>query len=222
MAVPRALSGIVAIPQEAEPGISRTAAAAPSAKPSTAKMPVWSAPATKTTSTPDTQAPTAVTGLHLLGNTETAITVAWDPAKDNVAVKLYLVKGDGFGTVQTADTKAGLTWAHRTTNVTVQVCAVDTSGNQGDWRSLVVAPPTVVAGTTNAPKAPATTAAAAPTTTEPAQPVTTAPPPPATDASTPAVTQSASAQQTAGLAASASVQQTAATVATSAQVGQSA
>ncbi|HET7724897.1 MAG TPA: hypothetical protein VFK68_09680, partial [Propionibacteriaceae bacterium] len=104
MAVPRALSGIVAIPQEAEPGISRGAAAAPSAKPSTAKMPVWSAVATKTTSAPDAKAPTAVSGLHLVANTQTTITIAWDPAKDNVAVKLYLVKGDGFGTVQTADT----------------------------------------------------------------------------------------------------------------------
>ena len=177
MAVPRALSGIVAVPQEAEPGISRAVAPTPSAKPSTAKMPVWSAPATKSASAADITAPTAVTGLHLVANTESSITIAWDPARDNVAVRLYVVKGDGFGSVQTTGTKASVPWAHRTAAVTLRVSAVDTSGNQSDWRSLVVPRPTMGAGTTAASSAPATTATLVTTTSAPATPTTTTPAP---------------------------------------------
>ena len=203
MAVPRALSGIVAVPQEAEPGISRAAGATPSAKPSTAKMPVWSESAAKSTSAADTKPPTAVTGLHLLANTETSISIGWDPAKDNVAVKLYVVKGDGFGSVQTSATKATVPWAHRTSTVTILVSAVDTSGNQSEWRSIAVAPPAVAAN------APATTAMAASTTNAPVAPTTQ----PASTAS--AATTTAAATQ------STSVQQTAATLGASATMSQS-
>jgi hypothetical protein len=158
IAVPRALSGIVAVPQVNSPGISRTAAVTPSAKPSTAKMPVWTEPASGAISTtPDTRPPSAVSNLRLVSNGDTAIAIAWDVSRDNVAVKLYVVKGNGFTTLETADTKATVQWGHRTANVSIQVSAVDTSGNQGEWRSLVVVPP---AAATAAP----TTATAAPTT----------------------------------------------------------
>jgi chitodextrinase len=167
IAVPRALSGIVAVPQANAPGISRTDAVTPSAKPSTAKMPVWTAAASGAISTtPDTRPPSAVSNLRLVSNGDTAITIAWDKSQDNVAVKLYVVRGNGFATLQTADTKATVRWGHRTANVSIQVSAIDTSGNQGQWRSLVVVPPAAAAriATTAPTTAPATTATAAPTT----------------------------------------------------------
>lgn len=170
IAVPRALSGIVAVPQGAEAGISRTAAAISSSKPSTAKMPVWSAPPA---GAPDTRPPAAVTGLRLLTNSESTIALTWVAAQDNVGVKLYVVKGDGFPTVQTTETKATVSWPHRTATVAVQVAAVDTSGNQGEWRTLAVTPPLAAATITTAPAAPAPTTAPAPPT-DPV--VTTAPP----------------------------------------------
>ena len=127
IAVPRALSGIVAVPQASDPGISRTAAVTPTAKPSTAKMPVWTPPASTTSSaTRDTRPPSAVSNLRLLSNGETAIAIAWDVSQDNVAVKLYVVRGNGFTTIQTADTRATVPWAHRTANVSIQVSAIDT------------------------------------------------------------------------------------------------
>ncbi len=198
VAVPRALSGIVAVPQVAEAGISRTAAVLPSTKPSTAKMPVWSGPPTASSSAPDTKPPSAVTGLRLLSNNEATISIGWDTGSDNVAVKLYLVKGDGFSTIQTTETKASVSWPHRTGSVLVQVSAVDTSGNQGEWRGLTVTPPltAAVGTTTSAPTS-------APPTT-PVEVVTTTPPPssdpPSTDtASTPASSDAATTVQSAAV-----------------------
>jgi chitodextrinase len=175
VAVPRALSGIVAVPQVVEAGISRTAPVTPSTKPSTAKMPVWSAPVTTArAATPDTRPPSAVSGLRLLANTEANISLAWDAGQDNVAVKLYLIRGDGFPTIQTTDTRATVAWPRRTANVLLQVCVVDTSGNQGEWRNLLVTAPLGAAAATSA--APTTAPA---TTVNPV--VTTAP----SDTSTP-------------------------------------
>ena len=189
IAVPRALSGIVAVPQANAPGISRTAAVTPSAKPSTAKMPVWTAPASGAISTtPDTRPPSAVSNLRLVSNGSTAIAIAWDMSQDNVAVKLYVVRGNGFTALQTADTRATVSWAHRTTNVSIQVSAIDTSGNQGEWRSLLVVPP-ATATVTVAPApttAPATSATPVETTTAPSEPPTSpsVPTDPASEATT--------------------------------------
>ena len=183
VAVPRALSGIVAVPQVVEAGISRTAAVTPSTKPSTTKMPVWSAPVTTASaSTPDKRPPSAVSGLRLLANNETTISLAWDAGQDNVAVKLYLVKGDGFPTVQTTETRATVAWPRRTASVLLQVCAIDTSGNQGEWRNLLVtAPLGAAAATTVAPAtAPATTSTPVVTTSAPTDSST----PTSTDTST--------------------------------------
>jgi len=137
-------------------------------------MPVWTPPASTTSSaTRDTRPPSAVSNLRLLSNGETAIAIAWDVSQDNVAVKVYVVRGDGFTTLETTGTRATVQWGHRTTNVSIQVSAIDTSGNQGGWRSLLVVPPMAAATTaTSAPTtAPATsstpvatTATSAPTT----------------------------------------------------------
>ena len=205
IAVPRALSGIVAVPQANAPGISRTAAVTPSAKPSTAKMPVWTAPASGAISTtPDTRPPSAVSNLRLVSNGATAIAIAWDMSQDNVAVKLYVVRGNGFTTLETADTKATVQWGHRTANVSIQVSAVDTSGNQGEWRSLVVVPPAAAAAATTATAAPTTAPATSSTpvvtTAVPSDPETSQSVP--TDASSLATTASpAGAQDPASTAA---------------------
>ena len=199
IAVPRALSGIVAVPQANAPGISRTAAVTPSAKPSTAKMPVWTAPASGAISTtPDTRPPSAVSNLRLVSNGDTAIAIAWDVSRDNVAVKLYVVKGNGFTTLETAGTKATVHWGHRTANVSIQVSAVDTSGNQGEWRSLVVVPPAAATAApttaTAAPTtAPATSSTPVETTTAPSEPASSDPVP--TDTSSGATTVSPAAAQ---------------------------
>ena len=177
------------MPQANAPGISRTAAVNPFAKPSTAKMPVWTAPASDAISTtPDTRPPSAVSNLRLVSNGEAAIAIAWDMSQDNVAVKLYVVRGNGFTTLQTADTRATVSWAHRTTNVSIQVSAIDTSGNQGEWRSLLVVPP-ATATVTVAPApttAPATSATPVETTTAPSEPPTSpsVPTDPASEATT--------------------------------------
>jgi chitodextrinase len=205
IAVPRALSGIVAVPQANVPGISRTAAVTPSAKPSTAKMPVWTAPASGAISTtPDTRPPSAVSNLRLVSNGDTAIAIAWDMSQDNVAVKLYVVRGNGFTTLETADTKATVQWGHRTANVSIQVSAVDTSGNQGEWRSLVVVPPAAAAAATTATATPTTTSSTQVETTaappEPSQSVPTAASSGATTASSPGTQDPASSPATAAQA----------------------
>jgi len=196
IAVPRALSGIVAVPQANDPGISRTAAVTSSAKPSTAKMPVWSPPASGASSaTPDTRPPSAVSNLRLVSNGGKAIAIAWDVSQDNVAVKVYVVRGDGFTTLETTDTRATVQWGHRTTNVSIQVSAIDTSGNQGKWRSLLVVPPMAAATTaTSAPTtAPATSSAPDVTTEVPSDPASSSSVP--TDASSEATTASSAGAQ---------------------------
>jgi len=188
IAVPRALSGIVAVPQANDPGISRTAAVTPAAKPSTAKMPVWTPPASGAISTaPDTRPPSAVSNLRLVSNGDTAIAIAWDMSQDNVAVKLYVVRGNGFTTIETADTRATVLWVHRTTNVSIQVSAVDTSGNQGEWRSLLVVPPARAAVTVTSAPPVAPTADSTPVDTTPpssSEPLSSSPTNASTDATT--------------------------------------
>ena len=202
IAVPRALSGIVAVPQANDPGISRTAAVTSSAKPSTAKMPVWSPPASGASSaTPDTRPPSAVSNLRLVSNGGKAIAIAWDVSQDNVAVKVYVVRGDGFTTIETADRRASVQWAHRTTNVYIQVSAIDTSGNQGEWRSLLVVPPATAAATvTSAPTTAPATSSPSETTTPPTseQPSPQTPPTDATSEAPSGAQDPASTAATAG------------------------
>lgn len=195
IAVPRALSGIVAVPQVEQAGISRTLPAAPTSKPSTAKMPVWSAPPA-TTAAPDTRPPSAVTNLRLLANSETTISLAWDASQDNVAVKLYVVKGDGFGSVQTTDTKATVSWPHRSAGVSVQICAFDAAGNQGEWRTLLVSAPLGAATATTADPttAPPTTTDPVVTTPAPSQPASSDTASAAATSADPSVVQSAAVQ----------------------------
>ena len=180
IAVLRALSGIVAVPQGgSDPGISRTAGATQTAKASTATVPVWSpSPSASTPYTADTKPPSPVTNLRITSNTESSAVVSWDASNDNVAVRGYVVRADGSSS-ETPAPPASFSWSHRTGSITVQVAAIDSSGNQGEWRSIVVNQPkgttTTRAAVTVAPVA-ATTAPTAPTPTDTTTVPTTPPP----------------------------------------------
>jgi hypothetical protein len=181
VAVPRALSGIVAVPQGGtDPGISRTAGATQTAKANTATMPGWSPSPSTSSSAADTKPPSLVTNLRISSNTDAVAVVSWDASNDNVAVRGYVVRADGV-TSETSAPTVTFSWARRTGSITVQVAAVDSSGNQSEWRSIVVNPPrgttTTQAAVTTAPAVVTTeptTAAPTVTTTE----STTPPPPP--------------------------------------------
>ena len=181
VAVPRALSGIVAVPRGgSDPGISRTAGVMQTPKVSTATVPGWS-PSVSTSTPPaaDKKPPSLVTNLRITSNTEAVAVVWWDSSNDNVGVRGYIVRADG-STSETPAPPVRFSWSGRTGSLTVQVAAVDTSGNQGEWRSIVVNQPkgatTTQAAVTTGPVAATTAPITTPTetTTEP----TTPPPPP--------------------------------------------
>ncbi len=183
VAVPRALSGIVAVPQGgSDPGISRTAGATQTAKANTATMPGWSpSPSASTPSTADTKPPSLVTNLRVTSNTEAAAVVSWDASNDNVAVKGYVVRADGT-TSETSAPPVSFSWSKRSGSITVQVAAVDGAGNKSEWRSIVVNQPksttTTQAAVTTAPTEPTTAPATAVPTESVTQPTT---PPPTTE-----------------------------------------
>ncbi len=165
VAVPRALSGIAAVPQGGtDPAISRTGAPTTSPKANAATVPAFSASGS-TSPTPDTKAPTTVANLRVVSVSDTGAVITWDASSDNVAVKTYIVRSDATSPVQTAP-PATLGWARRSSSVTIQVAAVDTSGNQSEWRSITVNPKTA--------------AVSQPVTTVPAGSSSAPPPPPST------------------------------------------
>lgn len=176
VAVPRALNGIAAVPMSgSDPAISRTGGATQTAKASAATVPAFSAVASATPSVTDTKAPSTVTNLRVVSATDAGAVISWDASSDNVAVRGYVVRCDSTTTVQTSP-PATLGWSRRTTPVTVQVAAVDTSGNQSEWRSVVVPAKTVAATqpVTTAPVEPTNTI---PKTTAPTTPAVTEPTP---------------------------------------------
>ena len=78
---------------------------------------------------PDTQAPSAPSGLHSMGESESTVDLMWSPSTDNVGVKNYSVLRDGFVVAQTASTSftdrgrlAGTTYRY-------EVLATDAAGN---------------------------------------------------------------------------------------------
>jgi chitodextrinase len=98
--------------------------------------------------TTDSQAPTVPGNLHSTSITATAVSVAWNPSSDNVGVAGYgLYKGgvkQGADQAGTSFTFTGLTPGQ---TYTLEVDAVDTSGNRSAKAQLVVTadgtPPTV-------------------------------------------------------------------------------
>jgi chitodextrinase len=90
-----------------------------------------------TAACPDTQAPTAPTGLLVTGSTGTSISISWSPSFDNVSVSGYdAYLGStlaGTATTFTIYTFTGLTCG---TSYTVAVDAFDPSGNNSTKASV--------------------------------------------------------------------------------------
>jgi hypothetical protein len=181
VAVPRALSGIVAVPQGgSDPGISRTAGVMQSAKISTATVPGWSPSQSATPPTADKKPPSPVTNLSVR-DTGTTARISWSSSSDNVAVRGYLVRADG-STSETSALFVSFPWASHTASFMVKVAAVDTSGNQSAWGSIWVNPPN--SATTKQPEVitPPVEVNTTPTTPAPTDSTTPPPPPPSSAA----------------------------------------
>jgi chitin-binding protein len=78
---------------------------------------------------PDTQAPSAPSGLHSMGESESTVDLMWSPSTDNVGVKNYSVLRDGLVVAQTKATSytdsgrvAGVTYRY-------EIIATDAAGN---------------------------------------------------------------------------------------------
>lgn len=78
----------------------------------------------------DTEAPTAPTGLHSMGETESTVDLMWKAATDNVAVDHYEIYRDGERVhANVTGTMLMDTGLQPNTNYTYQVKAVDAAGN---------------------------------------------------------------------------------------------
>lgn len=92
-----------------------------------------SAPVTVVTAgagnTPDTQAPTAPSGLHSMGESESTVDLMWSPSSDNVGVTSYRVLRDGSVIATTA--AASYKDSGRSPGVTYryEIVAADAAGN---------------------------------------------------------------------------------------------
>ncbi len=106
-----------------------------------------------TVACPDTQAPTAPTGLNVTGATTTSISVAWNASFDNVAVTGYDVYNGstvaGTTSTFTSYTVSGLTCG---TSYTLAVDAYDAAGNKSGKTSLTTS--TAACSDTQAPTTP--------------------------------------------------------------------
>ena len=103
-----------------------------------APIPVTAVPVTTTPSAPgpspraslDQKPPSPVGNLRMVSSTATSVTIAWDPAVDNVGVAHYVVLQDGTPAVAATVTIVRLDWLRRGTQILVQVAARDAAGNQ--------------------------------------------------------------------------------------------
>ncbi|MBM7770186.1 chitodextrinase [Actinokineospora baliensis] len=83
----------------------------------------------RTQPAPDTTAPTAPSNLRSTGTTPTSITLAWDPATDNVGVTGYQVFEGSTPIATTTDTTTTITGLTPDTEHTYTVKAKDAAGN---------------------------------------------------------------------------------------------
>ena len=106
-----------------------------------------------TAACPDTQAPTAPTGLTVTGSTTTSLSISWSASFDNVSVTGYDVyKGStvaGTTSTFTSYTVSGLTCG---TSYTLAVDAFDAAGNKSTKTSLTTS--TAACADTQAPTTP--------------------------------------------------------------------
>lgn len=144
--------------------------------------------------------PSSVYDLRLASNTLETFTVAWDAASDEFGVASYQVLMNGFAAVLTTATEVTLRWPQGDENVLIQVSAINTRGNQGEWRSLVIIPPPT-ASSTPTPTTPTPTptySGTKPSMDDPDEPPSRTPTPtvsstPSSGSSTPAPTATATA-----------------------------
>ena len=106
-----------------------------------------------TAACPDTQAPTAPTGLTVTGSTTTSLSISWGASFDNVAVTGYDVYNGstvaGTTSTFTSYTVSGLTCG---TSYTLAVDAFDAAGNKSTKTSLTTS--TAACADTQAPTTP--------------------------------------------------------------------
>jgi hypothetical protein len=85
---------------------------------------------------PDTQAPTAPTGLAKTGGTATSINVGWNAGTDNVGVTGYGTYRNGTAVASTTGTTTSYTGLTCGTAYTLAVDAVDAAGNRSAKASI--------------------------------------------------------------------------------------
>ena len=101
---------------------------------------------------PDTQAPTAPTGLAASSITQTTATLSWTASTDNVAVTGYSVYQNGSLLATTTSTSYSLTGLTAGTTYTYYVTAYDAAGNNSSASSTISV--TTVTPDTQSPTAP--------------------------------------------------------------------
>jgi chitodextrinase len=86
---------------------------------------------------PDAQPPTVPGGLSVQSSTQTSVTLAWNPATDNVGVAGYGAYQDSVRAGQTAQTNYTFTGLSCGTSATFGVDAYDAAGNRSAQASVV-------------------------------------------------------------------------------------
>jgi chitodextrinase len=94
--------------------------------------------ATEACPPPDTQAPTAPTGLRATAVTPTSAALAWDTSNDDVRVAGYRVSVDGKSVGETAATTFSVDGLVCGTSYSVGVAAFDDAGNTSDATTIAV------------------------------------------------------------------------------------
>ncbi len=123
---------------EAENDPSTTLAVGPVSTAQTAVSPYTSLVTgiTRTAKAVDTSPPTSPPSLRLTASTSTSLTVAWDPAHDDVGVTNYDVLVDGAKSESTDETSATISGLSCGSQYTVAVDAVDAAGNTSTQSSI--------------------------------------------------------------------------------------
>ncbi len=103
----------------------------------------YSNTATATTLTPDTQAPTAPSGLAATGVTSSQVNLNWSASSDNVGVTQYLIEscqGSGCSNFTQVGTSTGLTFSHtglvQATLYRYRVRARDAAANMSGYSNI--------------------------------------------------------------------------------------
>jgi chitodextrinase len=88
---------------------------------------------------PDTEAPTAPTGLTVTGTTFTTVNLDWEAAEDTYGVSSYVVFFDGDSTANTSEADAIISGLSPATTYAFTVTARDAAGNESAQSNAVAA-----------------------------------------------------------------------------------